>query len=208
MKTPVPSASDAEAAAKAPAVTLAAIAGTFGYIGATSFGGGLSAYLRDALVARRRWITDQEYLEGRELSQLLPGPNPINLSVYIGQRLRGAGGALVAVMGAVIPGSIFVLILGALYFHHGTLPAVSAAFQGIGAAAAGLTLSTALKVGHTNVKDARGIIFVVVTFASVHVLHVSMPLTLLIVTPVSIWLCRPRRRAAAAEKEGDRGAGE
>lgn len=172
---------------------------TFGYIGSTSFGGGISAYLRDALVVRRKWLTDQDYLEGRELSQIMPGPNPINLSVYLAQRVRGAPGAMVAILGAIGPGMIVVLALGALYFRQGELPSVSAIFDGIAAAAVGLTLATTLQVGQKELGDPKGLVLIVMSFAAVTFFHLRMPLALLIFAPVSIWLHRPKRPAAGEE---------
>jgi chromate transporter len=191
VRAPSPTAGLPDRPAPGERPSLGAILRTFAYIGSTSFGGGISAYLRDALVVRRRWLTDQDYLEGRELSQIMPGPNPINLSVYLAQRVRGWPGALVAVLGAIGPGVIFILALGALYFRHGELPSVSAIFNGIAAAAVGLTLATTLQVGEKELKDRRGMVLIVLTFVSVAILHVPMPIALLVFAPISIWLHRP-----------------
>src|SRR5262249_12442636 len=55
----------------------------FALLGATSFGGGVVAYLRQALVVRERWLDDETFLSGLELSQMLPGLNATNMSVYV-----------------------------------------------------------------------------------------------------------------------------
>ncbi len=111
-------------------------------IGATSLGGGRAAYFQDALVKRRRWLSDDEFLEAVAISQILPGPNIGNLAAYLGQRLRGGQGAILAVLCLIVPGAAAILALAWLYF--GGMPAaitgpigrgVSAASVGIAAAA-------------------------------------------------------------------------
>ena len=66
---------------------------TFLVLGATSFGGGGVASLREALVTERGWLDDEEFLGALEPSQTLPGLNATNMSVIVGDRLRGLPGA-------------------------------------------------------------------------------------------------------------------
>ena len=61
----------------------------FLFIGATSFGGGVVAYLRDGLVDKRGWVNDQEFVEYLAISQSLPGLNATNMAVLVGDTLRG-----------------------------------------------------------------------------------------------------------------------
>src|SRR3954469_23332145 len=58
-------------------------------IGLLSFGGSLTGWVHREVVARRAWMTEQEFLSGVALGQILPGTNISNLMVYIGQRLHG-----------------------------------------------------------------------------------------------------------------------
>src|SRR5258708_22028525 len=80
-------------------VTLPTIASVFSRIGLSSFGGGLIAWMHREAVERRRWVGDQEFLSGLAIRQVLPGGNMVNMSLYLGTRLRGALGALTAVPG-------------------------------------------------------------------------------------------------------------
>ena len=68
----------------------------FLFIGATSFGGGVVAYLRDSLVEKHRWLDDASFLEVLSISQTLPGLNATNMAVLVGDRLRGLPGAMIA----------------------------------------------------------------------------------------------------------------
>jgi chromate transporter len=192
---------DAGERTSAPRVSLGAILMTFLLLGATSFGGGVVAYLRQALVVRRGWLDDGRFLSGLELSQILPGLNATNMSVYMGERLRGAPGALVASLGMIIPGALVVMLLGLLYAKHGQLPDVAAILGGVGAAAVGLTLATTLQIGRRQLADARSLTLIGVTFVAVGVFRASLPLVLVTLGPFSVWLYWPRREAAVAQEE-------
>ena len=61
--------------------------------GAISFGGGVLAYLREYLVREQKWLDDDDFLDALEVSETLPGLNSVNMSVIVGDRLRGAIGA-------------------------------------------------------------------------------------------------------------------
>lgn len=189
---------------RASRVSLGAILATFGLLGATSFGGGVVAYLRQALVARRGWLSDASFLSGLELSQILPGLNATNMSVYMGERLRGARGALVAVLGMIVPGAVVVMGLGLLYQRHGHLPDVSVVLGGVGAAAVGLTLATTLQIGRRQLADLRSLALVAATFVAVGLLHLSLVVVLATLGPFAVWLYWPRVPAASDAADGGR----
>lgn len=130
------------AARRAP--SLWELIGAFSIISLTGFGGGQKAQIRREVVTRRKWLTEQEFLEGLELSELLPGPNILNLTVFIGQRLRGVSGALLSLIAGALPAFLIVLAAGMFYFSRFNTPLVHAALKGAAAAAVGLTLANAL----------------------------------------------------------------
>ncbi|MGI8549216.1 MAG: chromate transporter [Dehalococcoidia bacterium] len=187
-------------------VRLSSLIGAFGTIGLTSFGGGRAAYFRHAIVAQRHWLNDEQFLEGLTLSQILPGPNVSNLSVYLGQRLRGSMGAAPAVGAVVLPGAAMILLLAVLYFQHGSIPRAPAVFKGVGAAAVGLALATTLQVGRRGLLCRLDLVFAAATFAAVVFLHLSLIVVLLTLAPVSVWANRPRRRMRPLDPGGSREA--
>ena len=71
-------------------------------IGSTSFGGGLTGWMRRELVEKRGWLDDQQFLANYGLSQMVPGATNVNLAVLIGAQLRGAVGALTALAGLLL----------------------------------------------------------------------------------------------------------
>lgn len=164
----------------------------FFVLGITSFGGGVVAYLRQALVVKQRWMDDETFLSGLELSQTLPGLNATNMSIYMGERLRGAVGALVAVVGMCLPGTVIVMALGMLYASRARSPEMAMVLGGVGAAAVGLTLATTLQIGRKQLVKPLDLSLVALTFVVVGVLRMSLVTALLVIGPLSIWLYRPR----------------
>lgn len=171
---------------------------TFLFIGATSFGGGVIAYLRENLVAGRRWLDDDEFLRVMEISQTMPGLNATNMSVIIGDRLAGLPGAVAALVGMTLPGALVMLGLGALYAMHGSRPGAGAVLAGVAAGATGLLTATVLQLGRKVASTAVDIALVVATCLAISAFHFSLVTTLLTIGPLAVWLYRPRRGAARA----------
>ena len=178
-------------------VSLAEIFRTFFVIGATSFGGGVVAYLRQALVAQRGWLDDDQFMSALEISQTLPGLNATNMSVLVGSRLRGIPGAAAALIGMCLPGSALLFVLGTLYGQHGERAAVAAALNGVAAAATGLLLATTYQLGSKELGGWADLLLVALTTVAVSVFHVSLPVTLVTLGPLAIWWYRPVRPAPA-----------
>jgi len=163
----------------------------FVLLGATSFGGGVVAYLRDALVVREKWMDDETFLAGLELSQMLPGLNATNMSVYVGERLRGAPGAVVACLGMMLPGTIVVMALGVLLTGHGRLLDVSTVLLGVGAAAVGLLLETTWKIGRPVLQRPVDFAIAGATFVAIAAFKLSLVVVIPILGPLAVWLYRP-----------------
>ncbi|MDX2169360.1 MAG: chromate transporter [Deltaproteobacteria bacterium] len=174
---------------------------TFLVIGATSFGGGVVAYLRQTLVTQKGWLDDDQFMSALEISQTLPGLNATNMSVLVGSRLRGIPGAVAAFAGMCLPGSALLFVLGSLYGQHGAKPAVNAALDGVAAAATGLLLATTYQLGRKELGGVVDLVFVALTTVAVSVLKLSLPITLFTLGPLAIWWYRPSRAAAALEEK-------
>ena len=124
--------------------TLAALFMSFVRIGMSSFGGGLTAWVRQEIVQRRGWLDDQQFLSGYALSQLVPGATNVNLAVFIGTQMRGVAGALACFAGLTAPPLVIMLVAGAMYFGMRDMPggsSLSLALTGMGAVAIGLNLA-------------------------------------------------------------------
>jgi chromate transporter len=178
-----------------PLVSLGAIFRTFLLIGATSFGGGVVAYLRATLVDDRRWLDDAEFLTALEISQTLPGLNATNMSILVGDRLRQVPGALAAFLGTILPGTAVVMVLGIVYGAHAHNDAVVGALDGVAAAAVGLLFAVTAQIGRKEIRGAVDVLIALATCLAVSELRVPLYLALLVIGPVAVWLYRPRAGA-------------
>src|SRR5262249_60300249 len=110
---PPPSPSSAAAPPPGPA----ALALAFLVIALASFGGGLSAWAQRVLVERRRWLEQDEFLSALTLCRLMPGPNQVNMAVYVGTRFGGLPGMVAAGAGLVGGPTAIPLRPGAADLH-------------------------------------------------------------------------------------------
>ena len=182
----------------APRVSLGKLFNVFALIGVTSFGGGIVAYLRRALVDKEKWLDEDGFMAALEIAQTLPGLNSTNMSVIVGRKLRGPAGALVATLGMILPGAVIVTALGFTYVALRHDPKVAVVLTGVAAAAVGLLVQVTLKIGWKQLIRPQDLIFVVVVFVLVGIFHVSLLVTLIAVAPLAIWMHRPRTEKEAA----------
>jgi len=168
-------------------------------IGATSVGGGLVAYLRRALVAKRGWVDDPTFVQMLAISEALPGLNGTNIAILAGDRLRGARGAVAAILGICLPGALIMLAAAIVYDAHGDRPVVAAVLATIAAAAVGLTFAVTVQLGQNLLKRISDFAFAALTVLLVHWLHMSILVALLGVGALAIWWYRPRANRGEAE---------
>ncbi len=109
------------------------------------FGGVLPIAQRE-LVERERWLTREQFLEMLAVAQVLPGPNVVNLSLMFGDRAFGWRGGLSALGGMLLAPLGVVLLLTVAYTHYAQHPVIAGVLRGMGAVAAGLILSTGVKL--------------------------------------------------------------
>jgi chromate transporter len=181
-------------AAPKPRVTLPEMFALFARIGLTSFGGGLSAWIYREVVDRRRWLTEDEFLAGLTLAQILPGPNVINISIYIGQRLRGTMGSVTAALALLLPPMVFVVLLLALFRNFGDVVWLHDLLEGIAAAAIGLTFSVGYRAArHATRTNRWAPAILALVFVSIGVLRWPLIPVVLCVAPLAVLVARKKR---------------
>jgi chromate transporter len=142
---------NAQATRQAHKVSCLAIAALFARVGLTSFGGGLSAWLYREVVTQRGWLDDGEFLSAMTLGQILPGSNVVNLSVYVGYRMRGVPGSAVAVVALLAPPMVLIVLFTSIFSAWLRGAAVHQFLEGVAAAAVGMTASVGLRTLRTIV---------------------------------------------------------
>lgn len=110
----------------------------------------------------------------------MPGANLVNLAVYIGGRLRGLPGALVALLGVTVPPFIIVLLVGWWYFSPYNLPVFHNALAGCAAGAIGLTAANALELTRPFLRQPVALVLVALTAVAVGYFHLNLVPALLV----------------------------
>jgi chromate transporter len=134
------------------------LAWTLFTVGATAYGGpAIVAQIREAVVLRRRWVTEDEFQETLAFCQMLPGPVAVQTAAHVGWRMYGGLGALIALVAYVLPAFVLMVALSAAYFLYGALPLVAAAFRGLGAVIVAIVVQSILALAQPTVRDLRGL---------------------------------------------------
>jgi chromate transporter len=141
---PSPPTSQPDAPRPQPA-SLADLFFSFTWLALQGFGGVLAVIQRE-MVERKRWLTQEEFLEDWAVAQIMPGPNVVNLSLMVGGRYFGLKGALTALAGMLAVPLVIVLLLGVLYTHFGDNPHMAGALRGMAAVSAGMIAATGVKL--------------------------------------------------------------
>jgi chromate transporter len=138
--------------------------------------GGVLYWSRRMMVDERKWMTAEEFNEAYALCNFLPGPNIVNFSVVFGRQVGGTLGALVALLGLLGPPFLLVTLLGVLYAYYGEIAALQRILAGVAAAAAGLTISTGLKMAAPLLRERPGFAHVLALAAFLAVGIVRWPI--------------------------------
>ena len=185
-------------------ISLRMLFGAFLSLGATAYGGpAMMAYLRQECVARRQWVTEQEFKEGMALCQLIPGATMMQMATYIGYRLRGAPGAAAAAVGFVLPAFLLMTGLSATYFVFGDLAVVRAVFTGLAAIVVAIILNACVSLSRTAVHGWQGGLLVALAFVAL-ALRVNLLLVLLGAALMALVLFRSEPSPASPGKDGSR----
>lgn len=133
-----------------------------GFLGFGGLGGVLSLLQRD-LVERRGWLCEAEVVEALTYTKLLPGSTIVQVVAYLGWKLRGLGGALVATTGFLLPAFLVMVIFAEGYslltpYIRGTM-----ALTGLVAAVVGILILTTWTLGRKNITGFSGLVVALVS---------------------------------------------
>ena len=153
----------------------------FGRIGFLSFGGpaGQIALMHKELVHDRHWIGEEQFLRALNFCHLLPGPEAQQLATYIGWRLHGVKGGLVAGGLFVLPGAGIMLALSVFYVLTTEVAWFSALFLGIKAAVLALVVQAVLRIGARALDTRFKLALSIASFLGLFFLALPFPLVML-----------------------------
>ena len=138
------------------------LAAQFLKIGTIGFGGGMAviALIERECVRRRKCVEAEEFLHGVGLGQIL-GPFAVNAAIFIGYRMAGLLGGLVAATAFMLPSLVLVIVLSWLYFTFHTIPSLQGALAGIGPVVIALILSAAGTMGFKALRSGPAVVLAI-----------------------------------------------
>lgn len=148
---------------------------TFFKIGAFTFGGGYAMIplIEEEVVEKNKWIDENEFLDIIALAQSIPGALAVNSSTYIGYRIYGFKGAVVACLGAVLPSFFIILMVAKFLINSFNNDFIDKIFNGIRPAVVSLILIAVFKLKKGIKKNTfsylvMGFTVVLITIFKVH----------------------------------------
>jgi chromate transporter len=176
-------------------------------IGATAYGGpAIAGQMKKAVVKDWGWMKEPEFMQGLAFCQLIPGATFVQLSTYIGYRLRGIWGALTCAIAFVLPAFFLLLILSILYFGLGNLWFIQALFKGLGAIVLAIVLNALINFGKPIFKDWKGVLIAALSFLG-FLFRLSTVLVFILAAGAALLLrLSVGKPAPASSPEGQRAA--
>ena len=162
-------------------------------LGFINFGGpaGQIAIMHRELVDNKRWVTEQQYLRTLNFCMLLPGPEAQQVATYIGWRLHGTLGGIVAGAFFVIPSIFVLLLLSYLAVAHSDVPAINGLLYGVQPVVIAIVVEAVIRIGRRTLNHAVLVAFAVLAFVALYFFSVPFPLVILAAAIGGLLLSRP-----------------
>jgi chromate transporter len=167
-------------------MTLSDLTRVFLRIGLLSFGGPAAqiAMMHREIVDDRKWVDEKTYLSALSFCMLLPGPEAMQLATWIGWRLHGVWGGLIAGLLFVLPGACVVLVLSMVYAAFGEVPFVAALFFGVKCAVVVVVIEALLRVSKRALKGRTQWVIAALAFLGLFAVNLPFPV---IIGAAALW---------------------
>ncbi|CUO88601.1 chromate transporter [Clostridium disporicum] len=151
-------------------------------IGTFTFGGGYAMIplIEEEVVVNKGWISKEEFLDILVVSQSLPGALAVNTSVFLGYKIGGFIGAMVALLAVILPSFLIILIIAVFFMKFRDNYYVNAAFKGITAAVPMLVLIGAISLSKGLEKNIRTLITIIVGIIALAFFNIHPVLVIII----------------------------
>ena len=136
-------------------------------IGAFTFGGGYAMIpiIEEEVTKKRKWITELEIMDVIAISESTPGPIAVNTATYVGYKVAGIAGGIIATIGLTIPSFVIIFIISFFYKDFMQWPVIAAMFKGLKIGVIILLFSAVLKLKKGVKANLVGIILFVTSLS-------------------------------------------
>lgn len=177
-------------------------------LGFISFGGpaGQIAIMQTELVDRKKWISQSRFLHALNFCMLLPGPEAMQLAIYIGWLLHKTRGGIVAGVLFVIPSMFVLWALSFVYAAYGNIPWIAAIFYGLKPAVMAIVAVALLRIGRKALQNPVMWCLAAAAFAGIFFFKISFPLIILAAALVGLVgeRIRPNTFVVAGTSDGNK----
>src|SRR5512146_259560 len=150
-------------------------------LGWLAFGGpvGQIGLMHLQMVERQRWISEDEFVRALNFCHLLPGPEALQLAIYVGYRKGGVRGGVLAGVLFIVPGYITLTSLAWIYVHYGKTPQVLGVLWGFRPVGLALLLAALVRISRAALKGPFPVVLAIAAFGSFYFLRLPFPIVLL-----------------------------
>jgi chromate transporter len=161
-------------------------------LGFINFGGpaGQIAIMHRELVERKRWVSEGQFLRTLNFCMLLPGPEAQQVATYIGWRLHGTVGGIVAGSFFVVPSIFVLLLLSYLSVAYSDVPAITGLLYGVQPVVIAIVVEAVLRIGKRTLHHSTLVAFAVLAFVALYFLSVPFPLVVVVAALAGVLLLR------------------
>ena len=170
---------------------------TFAKVGVMTFGGGYAMIpiLEKELIDKKKWATGDELMDYYAVGQCTPGIIAVNTATFLGHKLRGVAGGIVATLGIVFPSLVIITVIAAVLSNFADIPAVKSAFAGIRVCVCVLIFNSVVKLWKGAVKDKAALAIFALVFLGSLFLDISPIIFVLLCAAAGIIINEMRGRA-------------
>lgn len=146
--------------------TLWQLFAAFMRVGALTFGGGYAMIpmLEREVVNRHHWATEEELMDYYAVGQCTPGVIAVNVATFVGYKIAGNLGGVIATLGVVTPSLLIIMLIASVLQNFADVPAVKCAFAGIRVCVSVLIFNAVLKLWKKAVVDKAALVLFVLVF--------------------------------------------
>ena len=139
---------------------------SFARIGALTFGGGYAMIpiLEREVVNRHHWASEEELMDYYAIGQCTPGIIAVNVATFVGYKVAGPIGGIVATLGAVTPSLLIIMLIASVLTNFAEVPAVKSAFAGIRVCVCVLIFNAVVKLWKKAVVDKGSLVLFLLVF--------------------------------------------
>lgn len=165
---------------------------TFAKIGVMTFGGGYAMLpiLEREVVDNKKWATDAEIMDYYAIGQCTPGVIIVNVATFIGEKLGGRPGGIIATLGVIFPSLVIIALLAALLTEFSHVEAVGHAFAGIRICVCVFIFNAILRLWKSSVKDAVACLLFLIVFIASLFLNISPAIYVILAGIAGVFLHR------------------